>query len=150
MEIVKAGKEDIESLMAIRLEMLCEVNDLDKDYEFSTELKNCAREYFLSGNQTTLLAKESGENIGCASINYITIMPTFNHPTGKRAFLMSVYTKEEYRRRGIALKMVEMLIAEAKEKDCTEIILDATEAGRPLYKALGFVESDETMCLRLK
>ena len=144
-EIVKATAADIETLMAIRLEMLCEVNDLSSDYEFSEELKTCAREYFLSGNQTTILAKD-GENIaGMASINYITIMPTFSHPTGKRAFLMSVYTRAEYRRKGIARDMIKQLIEEAKARGCSEIILDATDDGRPLYKSLGFEESDETM-----
>ena len=148
-EIVKATAADIETLMAIRLEMLCEVNDLARDYAFSDELKTCVREYFLNGNQTTLLAKDGGKAVGCASINYITIMPTFEHPTGTRAFLMSVYTRAEYRRQGIARNMVKQLIEEAKERGCTEIILDATEAGRPLYKSLGFEESGETMTLQI-
>ena len=148
-EIIKATAADIEELMTIRLEMLCEVNDLARDYEFSDELKTCVREYFLNGNQTTILAKDGEKAIGCASINYITIMPTFGHPTGKRAFLMSVYTRAEYRRQGIARNMIKQLIEEAKERGCTEIILDATEAGRRLYKSLGFEQSAETMCLRL-
>ena len=58
---------------------------------------------------------------------------------------MSVYTRAEYRRQGIARDMVKQLIEEAKARGCTEIILDATEDGRRLYKSLGFEESDETM-----
>lgn len=149
-EIVKATAADIETLMAIRLEMLREVNDLASDYEFSEELKTCAREYFLSGNQTTILAKDGETIAGMASINYITIMPTFSHPTGKRAFLMSVYSRKEYRRKGIARDMINQLIEEAKTRGCSEIILDATEAGRPLYKSLGFEESDETMTKQIR
>ena len=70
-------------------------------------------------------------------------MPTFSHPTGKRAHLMNVYTKVEYRRHGIAREMVEILIDEAKSKGVTEISLDATESGRPLYESLWFRASDE-------
>lgn len=45
--------------------------------------------------------------------------------------------------------MVSMLINEAKEKGVTEISLDATELGKPLYRKCGFVESDECMVLNL-
>ena len=62
---------------------------------------------------------------------------------------MNVYTKEEYRRQGIARKMVEILIDNAKRKGVTEISLDATESGRPLYESLGFKASDECMVMNV-
>ena len=74
-------------------------------------------------------------------------MPTFSHPTGKRAHLMNVYTRREYCRRGIARKMVELLIRETWKKGVTEISLDATESGRPLYESMGFTDSSECMTL---
>lgn len=80
-------------------------------------------------------------------MSYIRIMPTFSHPTGKRAHLMNVYTRREYRRRGIARKMVELLIRETWKKGVTEISLDATESGRPLYESMGFTDSSECMTL---
>ena len=88
--------------------------------------------------------------IGCATICYMEVMPTFTHPTGKRAHIMNVYTRSEYRRQGIGLHMMEMLIKEAKEKGITEISLDATEMGRALYKKCNFVEAGECMVLSLK
>lgn len=33
---------------------------------------------------------------------YVDMMPTFSHPTGKRAHLMNVYTNRLYRRQGVA------------------------------------------------
>lgn len=80
-------------------------------------------------------------------MSYIRIMPTFSHPTGKRAHLMNVYTRREYCRRGIARKMVELLIRETWKKGVTEISLDATESGRPLYESMGFTDSSECMTL---
>ena len=61
----------------------------------------------------------------------------------------SVYTKSEYRRRGISKSMVEMVIDEAKAKGVTEISLNATEMGRPLYEALGFENNCAGMVLEL-
>ena len=77
----------------------------------------------------------------------ITLMPTFSHPTGKRAHLMNVYTAKDYRRQGIGMKMVSMLIDEAWNKGVTEISLDATEDGRALYAKCGFTYSNECMVL---
>lgn len=139
--------DDIEILMASRLVMLREVNKLSDDYRFSEELIRSSREYFLNGDQTTVLALEDGDVVGCASISYMTIMPTFSHVTGKRSHLMNVYTAPEHRGKGIAYKMVSMLIEDAWSRGATEISLDATEMGRPLYTKLGFKESTECMVL---
>ena len=148
-EYVVASKDDMELLIQSRLEMLRVVNELPCDYEFSKELIDNSREYFNSDNQTTVLATHECV-IGCATICYIEMMPTFSHPTGKRAHLMNVYTNSEYRRQGIAFNMLNILIKEAKEKCVTEISLDATELGKPLYKKCNFVESEECMILNLK
>ena len=142
-----ATKDDIEALMSSRLEMLKVVNDLPEDYVYSDEMIKESRDYFLNGDHITALATDDGAVIGCASISFIRIMPTFSHPTGKRAHLMNVFTRSEYRRRGIARKMVEMLIDAAWKAGATEISLDATESGRPLYKSMGFTDSSECMVL---
>ena len=142
-----ATDNDIELMMRSRLEMLRVVNNLSDDYEYSEDIVNNSREYFLNGDQTTVLALDGDKVIGCASMSYITIMPTFSHPTGKRAHLMNVYTNPSYRRQGIARKMVNMLIDDAWSKGATEISLDATKLGRPLYESLGFIDSNECMGL---
>ena len=149
MEYRIATIDDIEDLMDIRLEMLRIVNNLKEDQDFSDELVAYSRKYFIDGNQETCLAFDNGVAIGCASISYIEVMPTFSHPTGKRAHIMNVYTRTEYRRQGIARKMVQMLIDNAKRNGVSEISLDATESGRPLYESLGFNNSDECMVMNV-
>lgn len=142
-----AKKEDIEALMSSRLEMLKVVNDLPEDYEYSDEMIHESRDYFLHGDHLSVLAFDGDEVIGCASMSFIWIMPTFDHPTGKRAHLMNVYTRSEYRRQGIARKMVGLLIKEARSRGVTEISLDSTRSGRPLYQSMGFTDSTEGMVL---
>ena len=85
--------------------------------------------------------------VGCGTICFMALMPTFSHPTGKRAHLMNVYMNGAYRRQGIAYKITTMLIEEAWDRGATEISLDATESGRPLYRKCGFKDSDECMVL---
>ena len=138
-EIRFAAKEDIDELMRIRQEMLREVNSLPEGYAFSDTLVRSSVKYFESGNDATVLALDDGRAVACASLSFIEIMPTYGHPTGKRAHLMNVYTRSSHRRQGIARRMVEMLIDETWARGATEISLDATKMGRPLYESLGFV-----------
>lgn len=145
MNIVKTSDMDLELLMDSRIEMLKVVNNLPNDYVFDEKFVDCMRLFFLEGNQTTVLAMDGDKFAGCATICYIDVMPTFSHPTGRRAHLMNVYTRKEYRRKGVAALMVKELIEEARRRGVTEISLDATDAGRPLYETLGFVESKEAM-----
>ena len=136
--------------LKIRLEMLREVNNLKDNSAFSNDFKESILSYFSRQDQTTLLAvNDENEVIGCATICYIEIMPTFSHQSGKRAHLMNVYTNKDYRRKGIAQKMLGQLIDEAKQKGVTEISLDATASGKPLYESCGFVKNEEGMLLTL-
>ena len=146
----KTTKADMKILMKLRLEMLREVNGLSGEYEYDENFIFERRRYFESGEQTTVIASDGETLVGCASLSYTWIMPTFSHPTGNRAHLMNVYTRADYRRRGISKKMVEILIDEAKENGVTEISLDATEMGRPLYESLGFKASDSCMVMDLE
>lgn len=146
----KTTKADMKILMKLRLEMLREVNGLSGEYEYDENFIFESRRYFESGEQTTVIASDGETLVGCASLSYIWIMPTFSHPTGNRAHLMNVYTRADYRRRGISKKMVEILIDEAKRNGVTEISLDATEMGRPLYESLGFKASDSCMVMDLE
>ncbi|MCR5080011.1 MAG: GNAT family N-acetyltransferase [Treponema sp.] len=150
MTIKKTDANDIETLMQIRLEMLRVVNNLNDSEDFSDQLLECSREYFLNGDQTTVFAMDGDKIEGCASLSYTTIMPTFDHPTGKRAHLMNVYTRSQFRRRGVGKMMVQFLIDEAKSRGVTEISLDATQMGHFLYKSLGFNDNVEGMILSIK
>lgn len=150
MEYRVTDASDIDMLMDVRLSMLRIVNDLPADYIFDDELVVSSRRYFLEGDQTTVVAVDDGRCVACASMSYIEIMPTFSHPSGKRAHLMNVYTEKDYRRRGIARQLVNMLIGDARAHGATEISLDATESGRPLYESMGFKASEECMVIDIQ
>ena len=140
---VKIAREsDLPVVLAIRMEMLSVVNE---GKTFDDAFVERSRDYFTNGAQTTVLAFDGENAVGCATICYVRVTPTFSHPTGKRAHIMNVYVREEYRRRGIAREMMEILLDEAKSRGVTQITLDATESGRPLYQALGFSGSEEFM-----
>ena len=137
-----AQESDLPTVLAIRMEMLSVVNE---GKTFDEAFAERSRDYFSNAEQTTVLAFDGENAVGCATICYVRVMPTYSHPTGKRAHIMNVYVRGEYRRRGIAREMMKILLDEARERGVTQITLDATESGRPLYQALGFSGSEEFM-----
>lgn len=144
----KASSEQLRTVLEMRRECCACVFGKDES-EFDDEFMRISREYFTNSDQTTALAFDGERAIGCATICYIMLMPTLDHPTGKRAHVMNVYTNANYRRQGIARKMMQMLIDEARERGVTHISLDATPDGAKLYKSLGFEYSKENMELIL-
>ncbi len=140
--------DDMQELLTIRREMLAIVNNVPES-GISDEIMQRSEEYFRGGGQTTALAYCGERLVGCATICWLAVMPTYSHPSGKRAHIMNVYTRAEFRRMGAARKMVTFLLDEARRRGATSITLDATESGRPLYGALGFRGSEEHMELIL-
>ena len=61
-------------------------------------------------------------------------------PYGTRlAWIGMVLTRPEYRRQGLARRLMEDVIAIAERRGIHTLKLDATDEGRPLYENLGFV-----------
>ena len=58
---------------------------------------------------------------------------------------MNMYTKPEYRRKGIAWQTLKLLVKAARQAGVSSISLEATESGRPLYEAFGFVPMEHEM-----
>ena len=72
-------------------------------------------------------------------------MPTYHNPSGKKAYIMNMYTDPNYRRQGIAYKTLDMLVNVSKERGVKQISLEATDMGRPLYEKYGFIKMESEM-----
>jgi GNAT superfamily N-acetyltransferase len=82
----------------------------------------------------------------------IIISPWLAHPYDlecRRATILNVYTGRDYRRRGIARRLLETMIAWCRQEGFARVDLHASTDGRHLYESLGFEPSNE-MRLKLK
>ena len=61
----------------------------------------------------------------------------------KQGYIWGVYVEPDYRRQGIAKKLMGEAIAYLKSIGCTKVILHASPQGKPLYPHLGFYENNE-------
>ena len=67
------------------------------------------------------------------------LLPTIR----KIGYVGSVYVAPDHRRKGIAGKLMRACTGYLADIGCTSVILHASEAGLPLYKALGFEGTSE-------
>jgi GNAT superfamily N-acetyltransferase len=66
---------------------------------------------------------------------------------GRRGNILNVYTQPEYRRQGIARTLMQVSLDWRRHRGIVCVILHASEEGRPLYEALGFLASNEMRML---
>ena len=140
-EYKKATIEDLDELVRTRIIVLRAANKLS-DEEDMSEVEKQSREYYKRALQTekhiAYLVYENERFIGAGGVSFYQVMPTYHNPSGKKAYIMNMYTAPEYRRQGIAGRTLDLLMAEAKERGVLQISLEATEMGRPLYEKYGF------------
>lgn len=138
----KASPDDLELLIRTRIEVLRAANLLDDDVDMSMveqKSRRYYREALPSGNHTAYLVFDGEQFIAAGGVSYYQIMPTYHNPTGKKAYIMNMYTKPDYRRQGIALKLLDLLVQDARNHGISAISLEATDMGRPLYEKYGFI-----------
>ena len=144
----KATIEDIDLLTKTRIEVLRAANKLSDDIDMS-EVEKHSYEYYkralLDGSHTAYLVFDEQKIVGTGGVSYFQVMPTYHNPSGLKAYIMNMYTNPEYRRRGIAIETLRLLVEDAKEKGISAISLEATDMGRPLYEKFGFVKLNDEM-----
>ena len=147
-EYKKATIADIDELVRTRIIVLRAANKLSNDVDMSLVEKE-SYEYYKSaletGEHIAYLVYDNETFIGVGGVSFYQVMPTYHNPTGKKAYIMNMYTTPEYRRQGIAIHTLDLLVKNAREQDVAQIALESTDMGRPLYEKYGFVKMEDEM-----
>lgn len=147
-EYRRATPDDIDELVRTRITVLRAANKLSDDADMSAVEKETFAYYrraLESGEHIAYLVYDNGTFIGAGGVSFYQVMPTYHNPSGKKAYIMNMYTAPEYRRQGIALHTLDLLVKDAKEQGVSHISLEATDMGRPLYEKYGFVKMEDEM-----
>ncbi|MBD5469626.1 MAG: GNAT family N-acetyltransferase [Lachnospiraceae bacterium] len=144
----KATIEDIDLLTETRIIILRAANQLSDDTDMS-EVKKQSYDYYkkslCDGTHIAYLIFDKDRFAGSGGVSFFQVMPTYHNPSGKKAYIMNMYTNPEYRRMGIAYQTLDMLVKDTKSMGITAISLEATAMGRPLYEKYGFVKMNDEM-----
>lgn len=144
----RATLKNIDLLTKTRIRVLKAANQLSDDVNMN-EVEIKTYDYYQKAlredSHVAYLVFDGGRFVGVGGVSFFQVMPTYHNPSGKKAYIMNMYTDPEYRRKGIAIKTLDMLIKEAKKRGITAISLEATVMGRPLYEKYRFIKMNDEM-----
>ena len=142
MNVEKAGTEDVEALVKMRISYLIEDNG-SLDAQDLAAIKRELPGYFqvhLDKDLFVYVIRDGQTIVSCAFLLIVEkpMSPAFIN--GRTGIVLNVYTCPSYRRRGCARMIMEALLSEAKKMEISVIELKATEDGYPLYCSVVFME----------
>ena len=147
-----ADINDIPILVKLRKQQLID-EGLPPILNIDTNIDKQLADYFTSaiadGSFISWVMENDDEIIATSGLCFYLLPPNFSNPTGRTAYVTNMYTKSEYRRKGIASELLKMVIDEAKLRGYKVIRLHTSEFGKSIYARAGFVDSDGYMALRL-
>ena len=94
-EYKKATIEDINELVRTRIIVLRAANKLSDDVDMSL-VEQESYEYYKrtleNGEHIAYLVYDNETFIGAGGVSFYQVMPTYHNPTGKKAYIMNMYT----------------------------------------------------------
>lgn len=142
MEYRRATLVDTDEMVKVRLAYLRE-DHKDLTTEQAKQIEDSLPQYFrkhLNQDITVYLAMDGDQAVSSVFLLVIEkpANPTFI--SGKTGVILNVYTHPDYRRQGIARKLMYMAMEDGKEQNLSYLDLEATADGEPLYASMGFTK----------
>jgi GNAT superfamily N-acetyltransferase len=147
--IRRAQIADAAVMAELRVRMYAEI---DPNLLIPTEYVRVCEAFFAreAGGTTfrSWLALDGMRGIGAVTLHVLETFPRIKAPRALDGRIRSMYVDPEYRRRGVASRLLETAIAEAKGEHIDRLTLSATAYGRSLYERTGFVAHENEMIYR--
>lgn len=141
---------DIPLLVELRLAQMQSMQRHDRE---SLDRLAAATEAYLrfhlpDGSFRAWVTELEGQIVTCGGLVIRQAPPAYSNLSGREGYLMALYTRPEFRRRGLATALMQTILDHLRGEGLTRATLRASPEGRPLYEKLGF-ESSSEMKLRL-
>jgi GNAT superfamily N-acetyltransferase len=135
-----AAQDDLDHIIDMRIRYLAEINNKLSEKEKSSLLghlpgyyqKHMGKDFF------AYLAMDGNQPVSTVFLLIVERPANLNFTTGKTAILLNVYTRPDYRKRGLASVLLDMAVRDAGKMNVSNIELQATDMGIPLYEKIGF------------
>ena len=128
---------DVPTFVTMRITQLKE-EGAQSDLDLEPALTAYYQKHLADGTFVSWLAVDGEKIVGTSGMSFVEKPPYYSNPTGRIGLLSSMYTNPDYRRQGIARKLLDCVVQEARNYGCGAVWITASEMGVLLYTAYGF------------
>lgn len=105
------------------------------------------KQELLNGTCKAWVIENENNIVASGAISIVSFVPSPHDLSSKVAYLHSIYTEKEYRNNGFANLIINKIMQYCKDYEIKRMILNASEAGIPIYEKLGFRSAPDIMRL---
>ena len=145
----RANEKDVPTLVELRKLQLTE-EGIASSSNIDVELYDYFLENIVNDSFISWVAIEDDVIIATSGLCFYQLPPSFSNSTGKIAYITNMYTKNVYRCKGIASKLLELVVDEAKKRNYKIIRLHSSIKGKSIYEKLGFTDSSGYMAMKIE
>lgn len=144
MNLRKATASELEIVLHHRRQMFLDMG-MTGDYE-RADLQS--REFFghalVEGNYHGWFCEDTeGAVVAGGGIILLAYHPSPRDAQARRPFVVNVYVEPQWRRRGLARQLMDVMMEWSRGQGYANLFLHASEEGRSLYESLGFAPTNE-------
>lgn len=144
----KLTVEDFDKFIEMRISQLRE-EGAEEDIDIRPALYDYYHRHMADGTFVSWLAVDDGRIVGTSGMSFVEKPPYYGCPNGRIGLLSSMFTDKDYRRKGIAKKLLAKVVDEAREYGCGTVQITASDMGVLLYSDFGFVKNGNFMQYKL-
>ena len=140
----QATLDDVETIIGHRHAMFDDMG-VDEAGVLSqeTRFRQWIVRHMQEGDYVSWLALQGEVVVAGAGLWFHDWLPGPFSPDGVRGYVCNVYTDPPHRGHGLAKALVQACIDECRRRRLTVVALHASDAGRPIYEAMGFLDTNE-------
>lgn len=99
--------------------------------------------HFAAGTYRGWFVETEGRIVAGGGVLVLPFQPQINSPRPERPWIVNMFTEPEHRRQGLARLLLQEMLAWCRGQSFPLVSLHASDEGRFVYAAMGFIASNE-------
>jgi len=143
--IRKADPKDLPVIVDYRIIMFQTFIKQSYDWETIREFEIKFFQEKMRDNRFAAWVAETADGaiIATAAVSFYETAPKPWNLESRYAFISSMYTEPQYRRRGIGGRLLQEALDYSRSRGITHATLHASQSGKSLYESFGFKDTNE-------